>query len=122
MNPKTKKIISWVLASLVAALFTFSAVGKFFTGPANESQIIAMGLNLTSIKVLGIIELISIILFMVPRTGIIGTMLLAAYMGGVIATHLEHGESIIAGCVIQAFIWIVAAVRFPELTQRLKGN
>lgn len=59
-----------------------------------------------------------------PRlsTPILGTLLLAAYMGGAIATHLEHGQSIIAPCVIQAFVWIVAVYRFPELRTRLFGQ
>jgi hypothetical protein len=43
-------------------------------------------------------------------------------MGGAIATHLEHGESVIPGCVIQAILWIVAVFRFPELKNRLMGN
>jgi hypothetical protein len=40
-------------------------------------------------------------------------------MGGVIATHLEHGLSIVAPAAIQTFIWIVAVIRFPELTNRI---
>ena len=80
------------------------------------------GLDASTMQMIGVVELISIILFLVPRTGVLGTLLLAAYMGGAIATHLEHGESIVAPCVIQAFIWIVAAFRFPELQSRLLGK
>jgi hypothetical protein len=49
----------------------------------------------------------------------LGSLLLAAYMGGAIATHLEHGQSIVAPCVIQTFLWIVAIYRFPELKSRI---
>ncbi|MCX6191485.1 MAG: DoxX family protein [Flavobacteriia bacterium] len=60
--------------------------------------------------------------FFFPRTGVIGTLLLCAYMGGAIATHLEHGQSIMAPCIIQAFLWAVAIYRFPELTNRLRNK
>ena len=40
-----------------------------------------------------------------------------------IATHLEHGESVLIPCVIQAVLWTVALYRFPELgTRLLKGK
>ena len=80
------------------------------------------GLNSTMYLTIGLIELVSVILFIIPRTGIVGTLLLAAYMGGAIATHLEHRESVIAPCVIQAVLWMVAVYRFPELRTRILNN
>ncbi len=38
--------------------------------------------------ILCVVELITVILFIVPRTGIIGSFLLVAFLGGAIATHL----------------------------------
>jgi hypothetical protein len=66
-----------------------------------------------------VVELTCLLLFVIPRTGILGTMLLSAYMGGAIATHLEHGQSILAPCFIQAFVFVVAFYRFPELRSKL---
>lgn len=77
------------------------------------------GIPFSTFMIIGIIELIALILFIIPRTGILGTLLLASYMGGAIATHLEHNESIITPCAIAAFVWVVAFVRFPELSKRL---
>ena len=122
MSEKTKNIINLVLAGLVGFIFIGSAMSKFM---ANDEAIImaqAMGIDASSYKIIAVVELISILLFIYPRTGIVGTLLLVAYMGGAIATHLEHGQSIIAPCAIAAFVWIVAVVRFPELKQRLFGN
>ena len=122
MNPKTKQIIAWVLAGIVGALFLFSASGKLMGSEEGVTQAASLGLDVSTMKMIGVVELISIILFIIPRTGVLGTLLLAAYMGGAIATHLEHGQSIVAPCVIQAFVWIVAVFRFPELRSRLMGS
>jgi hypothetical protein len=119
MSDKLKKIIYWVLTGLVAFVFVSSALGKLTADADALKMAEGFGLNAQNYTILGVIEIISIILFIIPRTGILGTLLLAAYMGGAIATHLEHGQSVIAPCVIQTFLWIVAIYRFPELKTRL---
>ena len=77
------------------------------------------GIDSATFTMLGILELACLILFIIPRTGIIGTMLLAAYMGGAIATHVEHGESILAPCIVQSILFLIAFYRFPELRSTL---
>lgn len=122
MSEKTKKILYWVLTGLVAFVFVGSAVGKFTANPDALKMAENFGLNASNYNILGVVELISVVLFIIPRTGVLGTLLLAAYMGGAIATHLEHGDSIVVQCVIQAFVWIVAVYRFPELKSRILSS
>jgi len=119
MTTKTKNIIKWSLAGVVGFIFIGSAISKLTGGADALEMANNIGLDAATFKVIGVIELLSVVLFIIPRTGILGTLLLAAYMGGAIATHLEHGLPIMAPAAIQAFIWIVALVRFPELTQRI---
>jgi hypothetical protein len=122
MTDKTKKLIHWSLTGLVAFVFLGSVMGKFTADAKALEMAAAFGLDASAYKMLGAIELISVILFVIPRTGLLGTLLLAAYMGGAIATHLEHDQSIVAPCIIQSFLWIVAFVRFPELSDRLRNK
>jgi len=42
-------------------------------------------------------------------------MILAAFLSDTIATHLEHGESIVAPCIIQVILFGVSFFRFPQL-------
>jgi len=122
MSEKTKKIIYWVLTGLVAFIFLGSAMGKFTEDEKALEMAASMGLDANTYKLLAFVEILSLVLFILPRTGVIGTLLLCAYMGGAIATHLEHGQSIMAPCIIQAFLWAVAFFRFPELTNRLRNK
>lgn len=119
MTIKTKTTISLMLTILVSALFIFSAVGKM----AGTKEVIegakAIGLSPATMRNIGIIELIITLLFASNRTGVIGGVLLLAYMGGAIATHLEHGQSVVAPIAIAVFVGIVALFRFPELTLRI---
>ena len=122
MVSKQRNILNWVLAGLVAFVFIGSATMKLTGSPDVLKMAEGFGLDKTTFTFIAIIELTCLALFLIPRTGILGTLLLAAYMGGVIATHLEHGESIVAGVVIQALVWITAVLRFPELTSRISSK
>ena len=121
-SEKTKKIIYWVLTGLVTLVFLGSATGKL-TGNEEALKLAAgFGLDAKTYTIIGLVEVICLILFIIPRTGLLGTLLLAAYMGGAIASHLEHGVSIIAPCIIQSFLFLVAFFRFPELRTRLLNS
>jgi len=122
MKARTKSNIHWGLGGLVGFIFMGSAMSKFLGAPEAIQMAEGIGLTIDTFKILGIIELTSAILFLIPRTGILGTLLLGAYMGGAIAVHLTHGLSVMAPSFIEAIIWTVAVVRFPELRNRLFNN
>ena len=122
MNTISKQIIYWVLTGLVAFIFLGSAASKFTANEEALKMAANFGLDAKTNTLIGIVEVASLLLFVIPRTGIIGTLLLSAYMGGAIATHLEHGVSIVAPCIIQSLMLIVAFYRFPELRTKLLNS
>ena len=122
MDSKKRNILNWVLAALVAFIFISSATMKLTGSPEVLKMAEGFGFDKTTFTLIAIVELVSVVLFLIPRTGVLGTLLLAAYMGGAIVTHLSHGDSIVTVCIIQAFVWIVAIIRFPELINRFLGK
>ncbi len=107
---KSSKIVSWVIAGLLTALYLFSASGKLFLHPEQMEQmklgdwrvIIALG------------EITSALLFLFPKTNKYGTLLLSSYMGGAIILHMTGGMSIAMPTVVLILIWVVAYLRNPE--------
>lgn len=118
-SSKTIKISGWVFTIILAGLFTVSAWMKLSQNEMAVAQAAEIGLSKSTYQFIGFIELASLILFIIPRTGVIGTLLLIAYLGGAIVTHLEHQQPIIMAVVVQILLWITAFLRFPELKQRL---
>ena len=51
-----------------------------------------MGYPLSSIIPIGLAALISAILYAIPRTAVLGAILLTGYFGGAVATHVRAGE------------------------------
>jgi len=119
MSQKAIKITGWTLTIILGLLFTMSAVMKLTQNETAIAQASSFGIDATTYLIIGVVEIISLILFIIPRTGILGTMLLVAYLGGAIVTHLQHQQPIAMAVIIQIVLWITAFVRFPELKQRL---
>lgn len=123
MNEKTKKIIGWVLSGLLAAMLIFSAIGKF-TGQMDEAMVDAWGFSAGEVTLIAIGELLSVLLFLIPKTLPLGTLLLSAYMGGAIATHMQAQppmESYLVPSIILVFVWIIALIRVPDMFSSFKG-
>jgi len=119
MSAKAIKITGWVLAILLGVLFAMSAFMKLTQNKTALEQAAAVGIDATTYLYIGVIEIISLVLFLIPRTGVLGTLLLAAYLGGAIATHLQHRQPVMMPVIVQMVLWITAVIRFPELKQRL---
>ena len=122
MSQKTIKITGWVLSIILALLFTMSAFMKLTQNETAITQASAVGIDAATYQIIGIIEIVSLILFLIPRTSVLGALLLIAYMGGAIATHLQHQQPIGMAVGVQILLWITAFVRFPELKHRLLGT
>ena len=70
-------------------------------------------------RMLGIIGLISTALYALPRTSVIGAILLTAYMGGAIATHVRIGNPLVShtlfGVYLGVMLWGGLFLRDPRV-------
>lgn len=105
---KTYKIVGWLIAGLLTALYLFSASGKFM----QPEQMEQMGLgNWRVIIALG--EIGSALLFLIPKTNKFGALLLSSYMGGAIVAHMMTGTSIAMPGAVLLFVWLGFYFRNP---------
>jgi len=107
---KTTRIIGWIIAGLLTALYLFSAAGKLFISPEQMDQMKLADWRI----IIAIGEIISALLFLFPRTNFFGTLLLSAYMGGAIIIHMTSGMEIITPSVVLIFVWVGSYMRNPQ--------
>jgi chromate transport protein ChrA len=105
-SKKLTNIAAWVLAGLLTALYLFSAYGKL----SNLAQMEQMKLGDWGL-IIAIGEIVSAILFLIPRTTKYGTLLLSSYMGGAIIIHMTTATSIVMPSVVLVLVWVVAFLR-----------
>ncbi len=105
-----------VLMYLAGILVIGSAVLKFVQPPAVVVQFRELGYEGTKLILIGILEICCSVLFMIPYTRSIGLLLLSAYLGGAIATHVGHGQPAAVGpAVLLTLAWLGVSLRHPNI-------
>ena len=86
---KKRLVASYVLTALVALFLAFDAAIKVLQlAPAVEGTT-ALGYPADRVLPIGVIELVCLALYLVPRTSVLGALLVTGYLGGAIATHVR---------------------------------
>ena len=80
MSRKSDKVVGWMLTVVLALLFSTSAIMKLTLNATALEQAAALGVEASTFRIIGVIKIVSVILFIVPRTGVLGALLLMAYM------------------------------------------
>ena len=53
-----------------------------------------------------VVEIMCVILYAVPRTAVLGAILLTGYLGGATATHVRAGEPFVIPVVVGVLVWL----------------
>jgi hypothetical protein len=107
--------LGWVLTALPSAMLVLSAVMKITQNPVALEGFKKAGWDPTILRPLGITELLCTILYLNPKTAILGAILLTGYMGGAIAHHLSQEESAVIQIIFGVVIWLGIFLREPRL-------
>ncbi|HEX2121471.1 MAG TPA: DoxX family protein [Thermoanaerobaculia bacterium] len=78
-----------VLSALAILFLLFDAVGKLVRPPQVVEGTTQLGWPVSVILTLGVIQLVCLILYAVPRTAVLGAILWTGYLGGAVATHVR---------------------------------
>lgn len=60
-----------------------------------------------TILTLGLIQAVSLTLYLIPRTSVLGAVLLTGYLGGAIATHLRIGSPLLSHTLFGVYVGLV---------------
>ena len=107
----TGRIIS-ILASL---MFLMSAAMKFVGGPKVEEGMAHLGIPATMLRPLAILELTCIVLYLIPATSVLGAILMAGYVGGIILTHWRVGDPVYIPIALGLCLWLGLYLREDRL-------
>ena len=103
---KTKLWIGHALSGLVILFLLFDSVIKF-VNPAPVADAFAhVGWPSNLAVALGGILLLCTLMYAIPRTSILGALLLTGYLGGAVATHLRVGDPMFSHVLFPIYIGI----------------
>ena len=98
------RIVSWL-----PALFLFAdAIMKLVKPAFVVDATVQLGYRESAIVPIGAVLLVITILYLIPRTAVLGAILLTAYLGGAVATHVRVGTEVfpvVFAIVFGVLIW-----------------
>ncbi len=113
---KALTITGWVLTIILSLLLAFSATMKFVNPPELQKDWgEKLGYPAGALLPIAIAEVACVVLYLIPRTAILGAILVTGYLGGAIATHVRIGEPFILVVIIGMVVWLALFLREPRL-------
>ena len=106
-----------VLSVLASLMFLMSAAMKFMGGPKVEQGMAHLGIPASMLTPLAILELTCLALYWIPTTAVLGAILMAGYVGGIILTHWRVGDPVIIPILLGLCLWLGLYLREDRLKE-----
>ncbi|MBN8219282.1 MAG: DoxX family protein [Spirochaetes bacterium] len=112
----------WILSGLAIAFLTFDGIFKFFLHkmpPEAVAEAARLNYPTNLMPGIGTTLLICTLLYAIPRTAILGAILLTGYLGGAVSAHVRimnpWASHILFPVYLGVFIWLGLYLRVPAL-------
>jgi hypothetical protein len=98
--------IGRVLSAIPIGTMLFSAVMKLHPSPqVVEFTETHLGYPATAFLTLTILEITCVVLYAIPRTAVLGAILMTGYLGGAVASHFRVGDLPIPQVLLGVLAW-----------------
>lgn len=108
---KTVRTASWgahAVSALPVLFLLFDGVAKLMKPAPVVEATVALGIPESALLGLGLLLLGCLAVYLVPRTAVLGAVLLTGYLGGAIATHVRTGPdlfSLLFPVILGGLLW-----------------
>ena len=105
---KSQRWVSYIMSGLVILFMLLDSIMKFFKPQQVIDGTLALGYGEEHIIILGILGITSTLLYAFPRTSILGAILLTAYFGGAVATHVRLNNPLFTHTLFTVYLGVLA--------------
>ena len=113
-----------ILTGIVVLFLTFDVGIKLAGAKVAVDGTVQLGFAPHDVLTIGLIGLVCLVLYVIPRTAPLGAVLWTGYFGGAIATHLRLGNPlfthILAPIYVAALLWGALYLRDPRVRALLR--
>jgi hypothetical protein len=107
-----------ILSALAALFLLFDGAMKLVKPEFVVKPTLKLGFQEDVIVPLGIVLIACTVVYLIPRTAVLGAILLTGYLGGAVATHLRAGDGpfqILFPVILGAILWSGLVLRDQRL-------
>ena len=102
---KAARIVGWILTGIVSFMLLMSASMKFIKPTGFEEGLKHLGWENVGMTGIGIIEFLCVLFYLIPKTRVLGAILITGYLGGAIATHVRVGDLFVIPLLLGMAAW-----------------
>lgn len=113
---KARKIVGYVLSILASLLILFSGLSKIAGTEEMVENMSKLPNFIDKLMLIGVLELVILALYWIPKTSNIGFFLLASYAGGIIVGEIVAGDMPIPGMMVATLFYLGTMLRKPALS------
>ncbi|GAC53557.1 DoxX family protein [Gordonia amicalis] len=114
-----RRITGIVISVLVGAFLAFDVVGKLTRPQSVVDGTEKLGFDSDQAIVMGIVLLICLVVYAIPRTAVLGALGITAYLGGAVTANMRIEEPLFSTVLFAVYLgvlmWIGLVLRRPEL-------
>ena len=107
--------IGRIVSALPVLALLLSAVMKFAQPPPVMEGFTHLGLPLSLAFAIGILELACTAIYVIPRTAVLGAILLTGYLGAAVFAHVRVGDPFVGPIILGVLVWAGLFLREPRL-------
>jgi hypothetical protein len=115
-----------IVGGIAVAFLIFDVSGKLMRVAPVMKGTAELGWPESAVVPIGILLLVGVVLYVIPRTSVLGAIYLAGYLGGAVASHYRLGNPLASHVLfpvyVAAFLWGGLALRNPRLLELLVGS
>ena len=109
-NAKASKAMVWagrIVSGLLILFLTFDSVIKFVKPPTVTQTFASVGWPDRLALPLGIVLLLCTLLYAIPKTCVLGAILLTGYFGGAVATHTRVSDPLFSHILFPVYLGVL---------------
>ncbi len=105
------KIAGWILSALIGLFLAIaSALPKFMGIEAATDAMMVVGWPVKYLVLIGVIEVGCVVLFLIPRTALLGAVLTTGLLGGALAANLRVDNPLFSHTLFSIYLGVAVWV------------
>lgn len=93
-----------ILSAIAVLFLLMDTVMKIVKADLAVAGTVELGYPESAVMTIGIVQLLCVVLYVVPRTSVLGAILLTGYLGGAIATHVRVGNPLFTHVLFPVYV------------------
>ena len=110
-----------ILCAVPVLFLLFDAFGKVTKAGPVVAGTARLGYPEHLVATIGLLELACVVIYLIPRTAVLGAILLTGYLGSAVATHVRIGDPLVSHVLFPVYVAALLWGGRLLLDERLRG-